>query len=91
MSGRDTPWPKCCTPARCVARLFCIVRYRSACSALSNSARICMQGQLVPIYLFYCLLGDPAAFARHWPPQLAYPGWLALMREVGATNLVPGT
>ena len=53
-------------------------------------AFICLQGHLVPIFLFYCML-ERAAFVRHWPPQLAYSGWLALMREVGSTNLVPGT
>ena len=47
------------------------------------------QSDLHAIFLHYCLLDT--GFARYWPPRLTLPGWLAFMRDIGSTNLVPGT
>ncbi|KAL4458961.1 hypothetical protein ABPG75_013826 [Micractinium tetrahymenae] len=48
-----------------------------------------LQGDLHAIFLYYCMLDS--GFARFWPPQLTLNGWLAFMKEIGSTNLVPGT
>ncbi|PSC76497.1 disulfide-isomerase like 2-2 [Micractinium conductrix] len=55
--------------------------------ALSKVLHTC-QADLHAIFLHYTMLD--AGFARHWPPQLTMQGWLAFMKDIGSTNLVPG-
>lgn len=58
-------------------------------SGCSPSPPAPVQADLHSVFQYYCLIDT--AFARHWPPKLTLVGWLALMKDVGATVLVPGT
>ncbi|GAB4823315.1 hypothetical protein N2152v2_010361 [Parachlorella kessleri] len=56
--------------------------------ALAKVLHTC-QGDLHAIFLYYCLIDT--TFTRYWPPQLTMTGWMAFVKEIGITNLVPGT